>query len=157
MSVVSHSVRPYRWQPIRLPSLGFSRQEYWSWLPFPSPVHESEKWKWSCSVLSHSSRPHRLQPTTLLHPWDFPGKSTGVGCHCLLQPNTLGISLRLESAETPESRGYMKVLQWEVHRANPGAPSADPDPLPDCIFFGALIIPTQIIAHTSDCSACFWC
>ena len=24
------------------PSLGFSRQEYWSGLPFPSPVHESE-------------------------------------------------------------------------------------------------------------------
>ena len=23
--------------------------------------------------------------TRLLHPWDFPGKSTGVGCHCLLQ------------------------------------------------------------------------
>ena len=28
-----------------LPSLGFSRQEYWSELPFPSPMHESEKWK----------------------------------------------------------------------------------------------------------------
>ena len=27
------------------PSLGFSRQEYWSGLPFPSPVHESEKSK----------------------------------------------------------------------------------------------------------------
>ena len=25
------------------PSLGFSRQEYWSGLPFPSPIHESEK------------------------------------------------------------------------------------------------------------------
>ena len=25
------------------PSLGFSRQEYWSGLPFPSPVHENEK------------------------------------------------------------------------------------------------------------------
>ena len=25
------------------PSLGFSRQEYWSGLPFPSPMHESEK------------------------------------------------------------------------------------------------------------------
>src|SRR5574337_935328 len=25
-----------------------------------------------------------LQPTRLLGPWDFPGKSTGVGCHCLL-------------------------------------------------------------------------
>ena len=26
-----------------LPSLGFSRQEHWSGLPFPSPIHESEK------------------------------------------------------------------------------------------------------------------
>ena len=25
------------------PSLGFSRQEHWSGLPFPSPVHEREK------------------------------------------------------------------------------------------------------------------
>ena len=65
-------------------SLGFSRQEHWSGLPFPSPMHESEKWKWSHSVVSDSSRPHGLQPTRLLRPWDFPGKSTGVGCHCLL-------------------------------------------------------------------------
>ena len=35
-------------------SLGFSRQEHWSGLPFPSPVHESEKWKWSRSVVSDS-------------------------------------------------------------------------------------------------------
>ena len=34
--------------------------------------------------MSNSSRPHGLQPTRLLRPWDFPGKSTGVGCHCLL-------------------------------------------------------------------------
>ena len=33
---------PHRWQPTRLPSLGFSRQEPWSGLPFPSPMHESE-------------------------------------------------------------------------------------------------------------------
>ena len=33
------------------PSLGFSRQEHWSGLPFPSPMHESENWKWSCSVV----------------------------------------------------------------------------------------------------------
>ena len=25
------------------PSLGFSRQEHWSGLPFPSPMHECEK------------------------------------------------------------------------------------------------------------------
>ena len=62
-------------------SLGFSRQEHWSGLPFPSPMHESEKWKWSRPVVSDSQRSHGLQPTRLLHPWDFPGKSTGVGCH----------------------------------------------------------------------------
>ena len=44
------------------PSLGFSRQEHWSGLPFPSPMHESEKWKWTHSVVSDSSRPHGLQP-----------------------------------------------------------------------------------------------
>ena len=64
--------------------LGFSRQEYWSGLPFPSPMHESEKWKWSRSVVSDPQRPHGLQPSRLLRPWDFPGKSIGVGCHCLL-------------------------------------------------------------------------
>ena len=30
--------------------------------------------------MSNSSRPHGLQPTRLFRPWDFPGKSTGVGC-----------------------------------------------------------------------------
>ena len=67
------------------PSLGFPRQEHWSGLPFPSPMHESGKWKGSCSVMSDSQRPHGLQPSRLLHPWDSPGKSTGVGCHCLLR------------------------------------------------------------------------
>ena len=37
------------------PSLGFSRQEHWSGLPFPSPMHESEKWKWSRWVLSNQA------------------------------------------------------------------------------------------------------
>ena len=48
-------------------------------------MHESEKSKWSCSVVFDPQRPHGLQPSRLLCPWDFPGKSTGVGCHCLLQ------------------------------------------------------------------------
>ena len=34
------------------PSLGFSRQEHWSGLPFPSPMHESEKWKVKAKSLS---------------------------------------------------------------------------------------------------------
>ena len=58
--------------------------EHWSGLPFPSPVHESKKLKWSHSIMSDSPWPHGLQPTRLPRPWDFPVKSTGVGCHCLL-------------------------------------------------------------------------
>ena len=78
--MMSNSVQSHRRQPTRLPSLGFSRQEYWSGLPSPSPMHESEskKWKWIRSVVSDSLRPHGLQPIRLLRPWDFPGKSTGL-------------------------------------------------------------------------------
>ena len=42
------------WLDILPPSLGFSRQEHWSGLPSPSPMHENEKWKWSHSVVSDS-------------------------------------------------------------------------------------------------------
>ena len=54
-------------------AISFSDAWKWKW-----------KLKWSHSVVSDSSRPHGLQPTRLLHPWDFPGMSTGMGCHCLL-------------------------------------------------------------------------
>ena len=38
------------WAPL---SLRFSRQEHWSGLPFPSRMHESEKWKVKVKSLSH--------------------------------------------------------------------------------------------------------
>ena len=48
----------------------------------------SNAWKWKVKVKSLSRVqlvwPHGLQPTRLLLPWDFPGKITRVGCHCLL-------------------------------------------------------------------------
>ena len=48
----------------------------------------SSAWKWKVKVksLSHVRllATPGLQPTRLFCPWDFPGKSTGVGCHCLL-------------------------------------------------------------------------
>ena len=51
----------------------------------------SNAWKWKNKVKSlcrvQLERPHGLQPTRLLCPWDFLGKSTGVGCHCLLRIN----------------------------------------------------------------------
>ena len=34
---------PVDGSPPGSPVLGFSRQEHWSGLPFPSPMHESEK------------------------------------------------------------------------------------------------------------------
>ena len=41
--------------------------------------------------------PHALEPARLLCPWDSPGKSTGVGCHALLQGifPTQGLNLGL--------------------------------------------------------------
>ena len=48
----------------------------------------SNAWKWKVKVKLLSRvwllATHGLQPTRVLHPWDFPGKSTGVGCHYLL-------------------------------------------------------------------------
>ena len=69
---MSDSVRPETTAHQAPPSLGFSRQEHWSGLPFPPPMHESEKW--SRSVVSDSLRPHGLQPTRLLRPWGFTSK-----------------------------------------------------------------------------------
>ena len=43
--------------------------------------------------MSDSVGPHRWQPTRLRHPWDSPGKNTGVGCHFLLQ----GVEVKSES------------------------------------------------------------
>ena len=88
--------------------MGFSRQEYWSRLPFPPPgdlpnpgikpgspadafplSHRGSPLNGipvlSHSVVSNSLRPHGLQPARLLCPWDFPGKNIGAGCHFLLQ------------------------------------------------------------------------
>ena len=105
-------------------------------------MHETEKWKWSHLVVSDSSRPHGLQPTRLLHPWDFPGKSTGVGCHCLLRtsmfqiqrkshflkpfkkrqhcgvknPNQIGSLLRLPWKRWPEEPHYFYGLDLIPHK-----------------------------------------
>ena len=94
-------------------SMEFSRQEYWRGLPCPSPEDlldpgiepmssASPELQGDSLQLSYPGSPcsilccccccccvasvvsDSVQPTRLLHPWDFPGKSTGVGCHCLL-------------------------------------------------------------------------
>ena len=84
-----------RFSPVRLcatpetaahqtpPSQGFSRQEHWSELPFPSPRHESEKWKWSFSVEFDSATP-RTAAYQAPPSMGFSRQEYWSGCHHLL-------------------------------------------------------------------------
>ena len=72
------------------PSLGFSRQEHWSGLPCPFPMHENEKWKWSRVRLSDLR--DCSPPGSSVH-GIFPGESTRQGCHCLLLSWTRSVQL----------------------------------------------------------------
>ena len=76
----------------------------------------SSAWKWKVSevgsVLSDSSQPHGPQPTRLLHPWDFPGKSTGVGCHCLLHKGLWENSILLANTESLHRYFLKSFLEW---------------------------------------------
>ena len=51
----------------------------------------------SHSVMSDSLQPHGLWPTSLLCPWDSPGKNTGVGCPFVLQGILLAQETEIES------------------------------------------------------------
>ena len=87
-SVVSDSVWPRRWQPTRLPIPGILQARTLEWVA----ISFSNAWKWKVKVKSLSRIRPSVTPWTaayrLLRPWDFPGKSTGVGYHCLLQNYT---------------------------------------------------------------------
>ena len=48
-------------------------------------IESEKKVKVKSLSASDSFQPNGVLPTRLLHPWNFPGKSTGVGCHFLLQ------------------------------------------------------------------------
>jgi len=109
-------------------SMGFSRQEYCSGLPCPPPGDRPNPGVeptsltspslagrffttsatyipcWVTSVVSDSVPPHRWQPTRLCRPWDSPGKTTGVGCHCLLNSRwNLSSKLKVFSQSVPSS------------------------------------------------------
>ena len=56
--------------------------------------------------------PCGLQPTRLNHPWNFPGKNTGMGCHFLLQGifPTQGLNSCLLCWQTDS----LPLSHWEV-------------------------------------------
>ena len=74
--------------------------------------------------MSDSVRPQRRQPTRLPHPWDSPGKNTGVGCHFLLQ--CMKVKSESEVAQScptlgtpwttahqaPPSKGFSRQKYW---------------------------------------------
>ena len=65
---------------------------YFQMISILCKVLRSDSMLWSvlcCCLVTKSCltllQPHGLSPTTLLCPWNFPGKNTGVSCHSLLQ------------------------------------------------------------------------
>src|SRR5574337_914283 len=68
---------------------------------------------WSSDVCSSDLG---LQPSRLLHPWDFPGKSTVVGCHCLLRI-VYGLGLFCQRVCGCQQGGAELQLQgrWQVY------------------------------------------
>ena len=69
------------------------------------------------SVMSDSAQPHRRQPTKLPHPWDSPGKNTGVGCHCLLQEaHSKNLKFHRKHFLVKDSRDKFltRVISWSL-------------------------------------------
>ena len=70
------------------------------------------------SVVSDSVRPHRQQPNRLSHPWDSPGKNTGVGCHFLLHcvkvksESKVAQSPWTAAYQAPPSMGFSRQEYW---------------------------------------------
>ena len=82
--------------------------------------------------MSNSVRPRRRQPTRLPHPWDSPGKNTGVGCHFLLQ--YMKVKIENEVAQScptlrdPWTATYQAPLSMGFSRQYT---SQSPHPLPN--------------------------
>ena len=97
-SVMSDSLQPHGlYVACHAPlSTEFCRPEYWSGLPFPSPMHESEsEVSQSCPTLSDLM--DCSPPGSSVH-GIFQGKSTGAGCHCILMRIAISPCIKLSTS-----------------------------------------------------------
>ena len=90
--------------------------------------------------MSNSSRHRGLQPTSLLCPWDVPGKNTGVGCHFLIQ----------DIFQTQGLNPYLDLGLWDfvlLYVAHFCLPGCNHFPLP---MSGALLAQMVVSCRFSD-------
>ena len=86
-----------------------------------------EKWKssysveseWSCSVMYDSLQPHGLKSLIGQSPWNFPGKSTRVGCHFLLQGIFLTQGLNPGLPHCKQMLYHLSHQRWECKLVQP--------------------------------------
>ena len=116
----------------------------------------SNAWKWKVkvkSVVSDSLQPHGLKPTRLLCPWDFPGKSTGVGCHCLLHsaaqlcPNLydpMGCSM----PGFPVHHQLWELNQTHIHQVGDAIQTSHPLSSTSHPAFNLFLFSNESILHT---------
>ena len=103
--------------------------------------------------MSNSVRPHRRQPTRLPHPWDYPGKNTGVGCHFLLQ--CMKVKVKVKLCLTPSDpmdcsppgssvHGFSRQEYWS------GVPLPSPNEtssLPHLVQFSCSVVSDPLRPH----------
>ena len=89
------------------------------------------------SVVSNSVRPHRRQPTRLPHPWDSPGKNTGVGCHfllhCMKVKSESEVAQSCPTLATPRTAAYQAPPSMGFSRQN---------------YWSGVPLPSPILQHS---------
>ena len=106
----------------------------------------SNAWKQKVKVKLFSRAwlllPHGLQPTKLLCPWDFPGKSTGVGRHCLLRTSSQNDTKIPPLWNLYLAPGFAIILSWFSFNSTPSSPPLWPPPI--CLWKPSWNCPSKI-------------
>ena len=106
--------------------------------------------------MSDSVRPHRQQPTRLHHPWNSPGKNSGMGCQFLLQ------CMKVKSESESLSRVRPSATPWTAaFQAPPSMGFSRQEywsgvPLPSPIIWLRKVNPLGLTAHTGLQSGMSW-